>query len=51
MSDADIGNAALQICKIGESAGLILQDELLARLNLRKATNYIRLYSRTAAFA
>jgi putative addiction module antidote len=36
MSDAEIENAALQICKIGDSAGLILPGELLSRLNLKE---------------
>jgi putative addiction module antidote len=36
MSDIGIESAALQICKIGESVGLILPDELLSRLNLKE---------------
>jgi putative addiction module antidote len=36
MSDAEIESAALQICKIGDSIGLILPDELLSRLNLKE---------------
>jgi putative addiction module antidote len=29
-------NAALQICKIGDSVGLILPGELISRLNLKE---------------
>ena len=36
MSDAKFETAALQICKIGDSIGLILPDELLSRLNLKE---------------
>jgi putative addiction module antidote len=36
MSDVEVENAALQICKIGDSVGLILPDELLSRLNLKE---------------
>jgi putative addiction module antidote len=36
MSDAKIETAALQICKIGDSVGLILPSELLSRLNLKE---------------
>ena len=36
MSDAEIENAALQICKIGDSVGLILPGELLSRLNFKE---------------
>jgi putative addiction module antidote len=36
MSDAEIESAALQICKIGDSVGLILPGELLSRLNLKE---------------
>jgi putative addiction module antidote len=36
MSDAKIENTALQICKIGDSVGLILPDELVSRLNLKE---------------
>ncbi|MEA2888050.1 MAG: hypothetical protein QOD11_2410 [Bradyrhizobium sp.] len=36
MSDAKIENAALQICKIGDSVGLILPDGLISRLNLKE---------------
>jgi putative addiction module antidote len=36
MSDAEIESAALQLCKIGDSVGLILPDELLSRLNLKE---------------
>jgi putative addiction module antidote len=36
MSDAKIENAALQICKIGDSLGLILPGELISRLNLKE---------------
>jgi hypothetical protein len=34
MSNAEIETNVLQICKIGDSVGLILPDELLSRLNL-----------------
>ncbi len=50
MSDADVENATLQICRIGESVGLILPEALLTRPNLKEATNNIRLSSRMAAF-
>jgi putative addiction module antidote len=36
MSDAEIETNALQICKIGDSVGLILPDELLSPLNLKE---------------
>ena len=36
MSDAEIEINALQVCKIGDSVGLILPDELLSRLNLKE---------------
>ena len=36
MSDAKIESDALQICKIGDSVGLILPSELLSRLNLKE---------------
>jgi putative addiction module antidote len=36
MSDVEIESAALQICKIGDSVGLILPGELLSRLNLKE---------------
>jgi len=36
MSDVETENATLQICKIGDSVGLILPDELLSRLNLKE---------------
>ncbi|MHB8271654.1 AbrB/MazE/SpoVT family DNA-binding domain-containing protein [Bradyrhizobium sp.] len=36
MSDAEIEGATLQICKIGDSVGLILPSELLSRLNLKE---------------
>jgi putative addiction module antidote len=36
MSDAEIENAALQICKIGDAVGLILPGELLSRFNLKE---------------
>jgi len=36
MSDAELESATLQICKIGDSIGLILPIELLSRLNLNE---------------
>ncbi len=36
MSDTKIESASLQICKIGDSVGLILPGELLSRLNLKE---------------
>jgi putative addiction module antidote len=36
MSDAEIEPTVLQICKIGDSVGLILPGELLSRLNLKE---------------
>jgi putative addiction module antidote len=36
MSNSKIESTALQICKIGDSVGLILPDELLSRLNLKE---------------
>ena len=37
MSNAEVGSAAaLKICKIGDSVGLIFPDELLSRLNLKE---------------
>jgi putative addiction module antidote len=36
MSDTEVGSAALKVCKIGDSVGLILPDELLSRLNLKE---------------
>jgi len=36
MSDTGMETATLQICKIGDSVGLILPTELLSRLNLRE---------------
>jgi len=36
MSNAEIESAALQICKIGDSVGLILPSDLLSRLNLKE---------------
>jgi putative addiction module antidote len=36
MSNVEIESAALQICKIGDSVGLILPSELLSQLNLKE---------------
>jgi putative addiction module antidote len=35
-SEAEIESAALQICKIGDSLGLVLPRDLVARLNLKE---------------
>jgi putative addiction module antidote len=35
-SEAEMESAALQICKIGDSVGVILPKELVARLNLKE---------------
>ena len=34
-SETEMESAALQICKIGDSVGVILPKELVARLNLK----------------
>jgi putative addiction module antidote len=36
MSDAEVGSTVLKICKVGDSVGLVLPDELLSRLNLKE---------------
>jgi hypothetical protein len=41
MSDVEIQPTALQICKIGDSVGLILPGELLSRLNLKEGDTLI----------
>ena len=35
-SDIEMENAALQICKIGDSVGVILPKEFVARLDLKE---------------